>query len=306
MAVSSGNTIQAADYNSLQSRINTILGNGSASDGYGQALASAQISVGNDVTAAQMDNIRTDINKANAHQTGSNTTLGNIAVGDIIGADASGLDIDNLTENDKGFNDFLDAMTTVETNRFVIDATQASVEAAITSTRTTAWNGVLTHEFTVSFADADTRRHFFNAGGEIRFSANLSGGSGAKDTDWATMLSNMGTIKFNYLETTATGTGTPEAIGNYDLTSTYQKIFQKDGSGVYAENDYNISAKEDSTSVIRFQVEFRDDDAGDQTGSGPPQDENVGGTLTSTIQQFRPTGSNVSVASPSYANTTTL
>lgn len=306
MAVSSGNTIQAADYNALQSRISTILGTGSGTDGYGQSLASSQISVGNDVTAAQMDNIRTDINKAHAHQTGSNTTLGDIAVGDIIGADASGLDIDNLTENDKGFNDFLDAMTVVETNRFVIDATQASVEAAITSTRTTAWNGVITHEFTVSFADANSRRHFFNAGGEIRFSANLSSGSGAKDTDWATMLSNMGTIKFNYLETTATGTGTPEAIGNYDLTSTYQKIFQKDGSGVYAENDYNISAKEDSTSVIRFKVEFRDDDAGDQTGSGPPVDENVGGNLTSTVQQFRPTGSNVSVASPSYANTITL
>jgi len=307
MAVSSGNNINAADYNGLQSRIENILGNGSGTSGYGQSVSSAQVSVGDTVTAAQMDAARTDMDKAKAHQTGSNTSLGNIAVGDIIGADASGADIDSLTETTKGFNDYLAEMTTIESDKLLIDATQASTEAATSSQRTSAWNGTITHSFTVTFNDADHRRHFFNSGGQIWFDATLTGGSGSKDTDWQTILSNMGTIKFDYTATTATGTGTGSAIGNYDLTSTYQTIFTKSGSAaVYAENEYEIRAKENSTTVIEFEVRFEDNDAGDQTGSGPAQDENVGGTLDSTIRQRRATGSNVSVASPSYSNTAEL
>ena len=119
----------------------------------------------------------------------------------------------------------------------------------------------------------------------------------------------MGTIKFNYTQTSATGTGTGSNIGNYDLTGTYQTIFTKTGSGVYAENDYNIAARADSSSVLNFRIQFRDDDAGDQTTFGPgsgPVDEDVTGRITSSIQQLRATGSNVQVASPSYTNVSTL
>ena len=122
------------------------------------------------------------------------------------------------------------------------------------------------------------------------------------------LLSNMGTIKFNYTTTTVTGTGTAQAIGSDDLTGTYQQIFIKSGSGVYAENDYNIEARHEGTGnkTLRFKVEFRDDDAGDQTGLGPPEDEPINGTLTSTIQQLRATGSNVSVTSPTYTNSSNV
>ena len=311
MAVNTGDTISAAEYNTLQSRIDTIMGNGSAQDGYGQTVASSQVSVGTIVTAALMDNLRTDLNKANNHQLGSNALIGDIAAGQIIGADASGTGLGSLTQTDEGFNDYEVAVGVIETNKNLIDAGNSSVESTgNSSTRTTAWGGggggVITHTFTVSFNNADHRRHFFNAGGEIRFSANLSGQSGSKSNDWATMLSNMGTITFNRTDTTASGTGTAQAIGNFDLTGTYQQIFIKSGNGVYAENDYNIEARADSTSVINFKIEFRDDDTGDQTGVGPPVDENVNGTLVSQIQQLRATGSNVSVASPSYSNTSTL
>lgn len=319
MAVSVGDTITAAQYNGLQSRIATIMGTGSGSEGYGQTLTSSQVSVSNTVTAAQMDNLRTDLNKANNHQIGSNANVGDIAAGQIIGADASGTSVGSLTETNEGFNDYDTATGLIETNKFLIDSGNSSVEAATSSQRTTNWNGVIDHVFTVTFASANDRRYFFNSGGEIRFSANLSGQSGAKSDDWATLLSNMGTIKFGYTATTATGTGTGTSIGNYDLTGSYQTIFTKQGSGNYAENDYNIAAKENSATVIEFRVQFRDDDVGDQqpadpaTGgadgiaiAGPAVDEDVNGTLTSTITQLRATGSNVSVATPSYANTSAL
>jgi len=313
MSVNSGGDINAADYNGLQSRIANILGNGSGTSGYGQSLSSSQVTANvSDVTAARMDQLRIDMNKAYAHQENTNSTLGNIQVGNIIGADASntgstaGVGTSNMTDSNKGMNDYFSLMTTIENNKFKIDPNQASVEPAITSQRTTAWNGTITHSFTVTFNNADHRRHFFNAGGEIRFTANISGGSGSKTNDWRTMLSNMGIIKFNYTSTVSTGTGTGSTIGNYDLDGTYTQIFQKTGSGVYAENDYIVNARANSTSQIEFEVRFQDDDTGDQTGSGPPVDENVNGTITSTIQQFRATGANVEVASPSYSNTSTL
>jgi len=313
MAVSVGDIITAAQYNGLQSRVATIMGTGSGTDGYGQSLASSQISVTDTVTASDMDNLRTDLNKANNHQIGSNSLVANIAVGNIIGADATGADVGTLTTTDGGHNDYDTAVGVIETNKLLIDSGNSTVEAAITSSRSTNWNGTITHEFTVTFASANDRRYFFNSGGEIRFSANLSGQTGSKSDDWATLLSNMGTITFNYTETTASGTGTGSAIGNYDLTSNYEPIFTKTGSGNYAENDYIIKAKETSSSVISFEINFQDDDTGDPPITPLPKgatpggvDEDVNGTLTSTIQQLRATGANVSVATPAYSNITTL
>lgn len=313
MAVTDGDSITAAQYNGLQSRINTIMGTGSGTDGYGQALASAQVSAGDTITAAQFDNLRTDLNKANNHQSGTNSAIGDIAVGQIIGADASGTDLASLNVTTEGFNDYEVAVGVIETNKLLIDAGNSSAEAATNSSRTTPWGGggggTVDHVFTVTFADANARRHFFNAGGEIRFSASRSGGSGSKNTDWSNLLTNMGTIKMNHTQTTSTGSGTGSTIGNSDLTGTYQTIFSKSGSGLYAENLYRVRARQDSTSVLRFDIDFQDNDLGDDqggAGSTGPVDENVSGTLTSTIQQLRATGSNVSVATPTYTNTSNL
>ena len=312
MAVNVLDSITAAQYNGLQSRVATVMGSGSGTNGYGQTLASAQVSAGDVITAAQFDNLRTDINKASNHQSGADASIGDIAVGQIIGADASGTGLGaSLNVTTEGFNDYDTATGVIETNKLLVDAGNSSVEAAITSSRTADWNGTRTHTFTVDFADANQRRFFFNSGGEIRFSASVTGQSGAKSNDWATLLTNMGTIKFNYTTTTVTGTGTAQAIGSDDLTGTYQQIFIKSGSGVYAENDYNIEARHEGTDnkTLRFKIEFRDDDIGDDqggVGSTGPEDENVNGTLTSTIQQLRATGANVSVTSPTYTNSSNV
>jgi len=290
--------ITAATYNTLQSRIANIVGNGFADSGYGQALSSSQVSTHAIVTALDMDNLRSDVNKARVHQTGSASTLGDIAVHDVIAADTSG----GVTT--KGINDYSAEISSAENDKFLCDATQASVEAAISSTRTQQWNGTITHTFTATFASENARRYFFNAGGEIRFQAQLSNGNGAKDADWATMLNNMGTIKFAYGSTTATGSGTPTAIGNYQLTSSFQTVFTKNGSSVYAENAYVVKARSQATNQIEFKIEFQDNDVGEPPPI--PIDENVTGTITSSISQRRASGSYVNTAGPNYANVTVL
>lgn len=317
MAVNVGDEITAAQYNGLQSRVDTILGTGSGTNGYGQSLSSSQVSVSKIVEAADFDNLRTDINKCKQHQANVNANIGNIQVGQIIGADRSETARGSGTyNNNEGFNDYDAAISDIESNKF--DIAESSVEAKLTSTRTTAWNGVITHIFTVTFSNSNQRRFFFNSGGEIRFSASLSGGSGSKSSDWSSMLSAMGTIKFGYTNTTSTGSGSGSSTGNYDLTGSYKTIFTKNGSGVYAENQYQLDARADSSSVLRFRVRFEDNDLGDQQlpGTnpgidgvivpGPAVDENVNGTITSTIQQLRATGTNVAVTSPSYSTTSNL
>lgn len=292
MAVAGG-TISATDYNTVQSRINTIM-----NTDYGQTLSSSQVAVGDTVTDTVMDNLRTDITKAYAHQQGSNPTITDVADGDTILAST--------------INQYSTLMTTIETNKFVIGSGQSSIESGTSSSRTTQWGGngggTVTHTFTLNFASSAARSQFFNSGGQVRFTASRSGGSSeSKNTDWTNMLSAMGTVIFNYTETTASsGSGT--TLGGLDLTTSYQTIFEKTGSGNYVENDYNIAARYVGSN-IQFRIEFRDDDQGDQQAGylpGAAEDEFVDGTLTSTIQHRRATGSNVEVPAPTYTTNANL
>lgn len=297
-----GDLITAARFNNMQARIAAIMGNGSGTDGYGQTLQSSQVSVGEVVTAAHMANLYVDMRDARIHQTGSTpSSIAEIQSNDLIAEETS----TGTNATEKGIADFENLLPTIESDKFLIASSQASIESSTSSSRTTDWNGVITHVFTVNFKNSDHRRHFFNAGGEIRFSAQLTNASSSKDSDWQTLLSNMGTIKFGYTSTTSTGSGSGSSIGNYDLTGSYQQLFIKTGSGAYSENDYNIQAYAPSASQIRFRIEFRDDDTGTPTGF-EAVDENVTGDITSTIQQYRPTGSYVSVPSPSYNTNSNL
>jgi len=328
MAVSPGDSITAAAYNTLQGRIENILGTGSGQDGYGQTLSSASVTPpsspaagdGATVEAEQMQELWDDMNAAYKHQTGNDLSIRRIVDGDVIGADATGtgLTYDLLgsytfdsEDTTGGFNDYLIAMSTVEAQRFNIAAAQATVADATTDTRTTTWNGTINMTFTCTFTSADHRRHFFNSGGEIRLEGSLSSGSGAKDTDWATMLSNTSAIRFGYNYTNASS-GTGSAIGNYDLTSTYQQIFTKSGSGAYVENLYKVEAKENSTTVIEFKVTLADNDVGDRDlTAGPPPygalvDEDITGDITFTLGFRRASGSYVSVNQPSFSVTDTF
>jgi len=304
-----GDTITAARYNLIQSRINAILGTGSGTDGYGQALTSSSVSVNATILAQDMNDLYTDMIAARIHQTGAvPTEIAEVVVGDVIAENTS----DDPNGAIKGYADYEGLMSDIESDKFLIAGTQSTPTLPQTggqSVRTTAWNGNLNHQVIVTFANANQRRFFFNSGGEIRFSANITGGSGAKNTNWTTILANMGTIKFNYTNTSATGTGTGSAIGNYDLTGTYQTIFTKAGSGVYSENTYVIKAKQNSTSQIQFSIEFNDTDPQDEIDAGPaypPIDETINGTLTSNAGDLRASGSYVSVASPTFTSPVTL
>jgi len=306
--------IDSARFNNLQSRIELIFGNGAGQNGYGQALNSANVTAdGNDyVEAVDINNIYTDMLNARLHQIGPNDlSIAQIIQDRNVVADDESFFVDddgNQTQDPdgakKGLSDFEDLMTNIETDKFLVHNSQASLEAAINSVRTSNWNGLIYHEVAVTFTDADARRHFFNTGGQLRFNAQNTLSSTPKGLDWAALCSEIGTVVFAYNSTTSTGDGSGTAIGNYQLDGSSQIIYQKVGSGtysgIYAGNLYTIKARLDGTNRIIFRIEFND------VVVDPVIDNNVDGRLESIVQHYRATGSYVSVAAPSYFNQNTL
>jgi hypothetical protein len=275
--------VTATRYNAIQSKVAAVLGTGSGDKGYGMSLASAQVGAGDTVTATHIANLHTDINKCILHQTASATSA-------IVAPAATDVIEESNSTNKKGWAQYEAESTVAETNRLTAAGGNMTTTSELTESRTTAWGSspdTVNTTFTVTFSSADIKRNFFNSGGEIRMALALSSGSGSKGTSWTNLFSGAGTVKFGRTATTCTGSGTTTSIGNVDMTGSHQTIFSKDvGSGVYGENDFTITAKDNSSTVLEFIVTLNDDDAGDQTGTGGPVDEDVGGTTTLTVSSF--------------------
>lgn len=340
MAIGIGNLVSHTDFNAIVAKIQKVLGDDGVDEqiGYGRAVLSSTVSTGDTITSDIMDNLYADLVKARTHQKGTNFTwdtptdgINAPDAGEYIGAFAadigtSGTSSDATADEAEGFLDFSQAAQDIVDDVYDVGADQTSIQVQDTAIRTEAWNGSIIHTVDIVWANADERRYFFNSGGLLIFNAGLSGGNSVagdqtqtypdtpayqKDEIWQTMLNTMGTIYFGRNNTAPTGSGTGQAIGNYDLTSSYQTIFQKDGSGVYSENFYRIEAKDNSAGLtfggesggsgaenrITFRITFSDADVGDNRdadagfpGEGTPVDENVTGTITSTVSTRAATG----------------
>jgi hypothetical protein len=353
MSVSVGGVVDHTDYTDLVTSVANVLGNGSGQNGYGQRVFSAEnwldTTTGRDISVLEWNTLRTDINKCSRHQRDLDVLANALAEDDIIGADASGTSVTRISGDtfsintpnvNKGVNDWVSGVSNIQTNANLIASGQftlTTTRAFVNSTRTTQWGGAgqgqtiyaeLAVEFiggytttnsdgtTTTATGAQHRRHFFNAGGDIRLSAFLNG-STEKDTDWGAMLGNAGYIVFGKNATTVTGTGRARdgstdvdgaggidsALGNYQLTTGYQLIFKKNGSQAeYAENYVEIYAKRNAAQdTITFLIQFTDADIGDQTGIGPRVDEpvlQIGGSMGCGIDLKRPSGSFVNVPEP--------
>ena len=292
MSAGQGQLIQYTDYNSIRTVVDSVMGTGAT--GYGQTLASSAVSQGATITALQWLNLRTDMVKARQHQIGSAVGSSSATDGRNLLLPASGLTITEALRAQ--FSSFA---STIDSNKRTIDTDsvggQFAAEGLVTGTRSSAWNSTLTNTVTITFSDSNHPNYFFNAGGKIRISANITTGT-SKNNTWNTMFTQMGEFVMDYTSTSYTGSSaTGSAIGWNDLTTSNQLIGQKAApSGSYAENRYYIYARKNvSGTQIILTIEFQDNDLGD-----PNFDEDVQPTLNSVIAQYRPSGSNVSVPSP--------
>lgn len=291
--------ILALDYNNIQSSIAQVLGTGSGNYGYCQTVLSSQVSQNAKITAVQWQNLYTDLIAARTHQTGvdetANLTYPNTST--------------TIKESDRAaYNAYA---ATINAHRLDTPAsTQRTAETYTTGTRTAQWNGTVTHSSTITFANTNTARAFFNAGGYIQISAGMSPDvSNLKNNSWQTMLANMGNIILTYATVSNTGSATGVTLagggnfGFYSLTTTPTLLFQKlTETAFYSPNQYDIYASTNASQTqIILSIQFADlSTAASENPSNIYEiDENVSGTLISTIAGLRPTGNYVSVAQPS-------
>lgn len=151
---------------------------------------------------------------------------------------------------------------------------QAATYTFPAATRTTSWNGTVTHTATLTWASgsgytaAQSAAWFFNSGGQIRITASqpVSPAPASKDSSWNVLLSNLGTIIIGGTTVTQTGSSGTTTItssaGFFNLTTADQTIVSKTtASLVYSPNDYKILARVDNTTtrtVLYLTIKFED------------------------------------------------
>ena len=276
MTYSVGGQIQATDYNGFAASINALWGTGTLERGYGQSSTLSSVSNVNVVTATQWATLMSRIDSLSYHQTGLASGLTSPTTGNIISY------ITTLNGN----------ITTVDTNRLSFAASGSASSQSFSTTNPWATQDI--REVTITWANADAMRYWFNAGGTIIFTGKNSVLAGnTKSTDWDSLFTACADVRIRAQGSAKVGgTGTPSThnldLGFYDLTSSYQTIleqFSTTVSGGYNLNYANFAAKlnTDPGSSTIMTVRMTSTDA-----AADVADDYVMGTTTLDVEATPP------------------
>ena len=273
MGVSVGTAALASDFNTLRGEVNDwffdpnasmTFGDGQQTYGWGGSAA-ATVSVGESMAIAKMNAL---IDRCNIGEDICNVVTGQlsqIVAGNVLTA--------------AEFNAIETKSDLIDTNRLDIEAAELSLAAGGSSARSTTWAAAIDCTFRYTFADFAHARYFFNSGGAFNISATITGystGTGWDGAGFNEIFTTMGTILMDYTQTTQSGgSGTPTAIGYFDLTTGYQTIFSQTGSGAYTDATLVIAARYGSSGAY---VEIR-------VTLTPGAGRSVDGTTTITTQK---------------------
>lgn len=238
MSYASGGLIQATDYNTLSTNLQTVWGTGTGNKGWGQST-SAISSVTNvdNVTATQWSNLIGKTNAALAHQGLSLITPSSVTVGDIITYYAAiSTGITNITNAASG-----------TTGIALTDST--SNNATYTGTWGSTGNRGIKFTHTVTFASGDAARYFFNAGGRLALGFSRTGGAATtRNSEWSQLATRCGQWRFSALSMRQEGgSGSPTIPGSTGYwntgTTATQQITLYDGYEAYSTNYITTHAK---------------------------------------------------------------
>jgi hypothetical protein len=232
MAYASGDTITGAQYNIFVNNssspfgYNHFAGTGSGVYGLGQTHIATVSANATTITAAQWNSLLTGMDNIGNHTNDSLTARTSVTAGDTIAIKAA-------VEADL-------ASLAAEVAAGSTSATALGTNAVGSSTNSGTWNSTSTIERSVTFANANTMRHFFNAGGKIRVDPScITGIDGSKDDVFDDLTTTaIGNLDINAQTSTRSGSGetlTTDGLarGFYDLTTSYQTIIKltSDNSG---------------------------------------------------------------------------
>ena len=297
MAYIAGDTITGDQYNIFVNNssspfgYNHFAGTGSGEYGLGQTHIATVTGGSSTITASQWNSLLTGIDNIGNHTNDTLTARTSVAAGDTI-AIKSALEADLAT-------------LAASVAGGCTSATALATNAVGSSTNAATWNATSTIERSVTFADADKMRHFFNAGGKIRIDPScITGIDGSKDTVFNDLtVTATGNLDIGSQTSTRSGSGETLttnglALGFHDLTTSYQTILKltSDNSG-YTSNTVEYQAKLDAavgTAVTITVKMISSDPAADTTytsgnTAGVPANPNEAPRMTLALIEVYPT-----------------
>ena len=278
MAYQTGDTILATEYNNFLNSsssgsfgLNHIAATGSSTLGLGQAAVPAVSGGSTTITASQwnalftgMDNLVNHTNVSITAGTTNQRSAGNtIEVVSAINADLQTI------------------ATAVQGG--CTSATAVSAGSELQSSQSSVrYNGTHVVEHTITFANNNSLRFFFNAGGKIRMSftretGGLSDGSASsKDGSVDELIAAIGNFDMGSSATTRSGSGetlTTDGLSNgaSDLDSSYTTLIKlTQASGTYTSMFVSVEAKCNNTdytdaTAVTMKYTLNDVDSTDTT-----------------------------------------
>lgn len=241
MSYAQGSVIDATDFNGLASttaytpatnvggNVAWVWGTGFGNTGYGQSTTLlSSVSATSIITATQWAGLVYTINKALAHQNA--TTIGggplganiNMTAGQTITYFANVASAVTLVNNIPGKLGYVNQGTTVTGSNFNTNFSAAGSTSAASFSTTR----------TLTFANGDAARYFFNGGGRVTLVITATNNTvTARSQDFAQMFqSNIGSsyfqANFSVGKTGSGGTVNTNAtnLGYYSLTTSYQTL----------------------------------------------------------------------------------
>jgi len=198
-------SIQATDFNTYaggdpvtsSGTLNTVWATGGTNTGYGQT-AIANVTAGSTVAAVtQWANLVNYTQNCASHQGTSITT---------VSAPVSGGTITYLSAIPTN-------LTTIYTSR--LNAASQGTTTANTATFASTWAASLTFTHTVTFANTNAARYFFNAGGQLKVTCSHANTSTSINTLYNGLASNIGTV---VLSSPTTGSITVNSVSFNGVT----------------------------------------------------------------------------------------
>jgi hypothetical protein len=293
MTYSVGGLIQATDYNGFASttsgaNVDSVWGAGSGDSGYGQSTTLGTVAAGATVTATQWASLNSRITSMASHQGTTITSRTNPVAGDTIAILAAlGTDLTNITNN-RG--------NAAASGSQFTSWTGTSSKTSATGSGNDPWTITFTH--TITFADANSARYFFNAGGRIKWETSKTSTGTDADDEWNDLANTLvgdifitgGTSTQTIAGTAYTGTtkvggtGSPTTLatttGFYDLTTTPVTIYKQFADSYSYTTQYiqiDASRNAGSTAITLTTTWV------DPGGALFPNDNISGGTATTGI-----------------------
>lgn len=183
MTWSAGGLVQASDLNTMlggnptttANTLNAVFATGGGQAGYG-GTAVANVSAGDSITTTPWNGLFYNTGNAASHQGTSITSISNVSTSNIV--------------------TFYSAAQTNLNSIYSSRGNAASQGTTSSNAITTAstWTATATFTHTVTFANGDAARYFFNSGGQIKMTASHSNATAGVNAALQTLCTATGTV----------------------------------------------------------------------------------------------------------------